>query len=213
MSESKALGELWDQAKEQMLKRMNFSRAASEAVLNAVPVMMTDDVFVLGLPVDQANLSSQLTAPQNKMLLGQILTELTEAHRSIEIISGTTLDDWERNQEYQATRQRVAEETANRSQARAQGERNWRAILQDCSMEWSSTANRGSELTKAQFVLKWVNTAATFEQEHKAEDPGNKSEKNQGIDRIIARLAGMVGIPNVVVALELEKARRACNKD
>src|SRR5262245_33947058 len=120
------LGAIWQQVTETLKERVVMP-ALWRAMENGQPIALTDDMFVVGYPVQSAYDSHLLTDTRFKNLIEQSLASITGRPTAIRVIQGTTLDDWRQIQEEDRARERLLAER-ERKEVSQPGDAGWDGV-------------------------------------------------------------------------------------
>ena len=201
MAESANCEQLWEQMTE-LLHKGNLNPALWEAVDAVTPVVVDGDTLVVGLRPARMQHAGYIETSQNKSQLQDLLEKLVGQRLDIRVISGTSLEDWQRTKAREAA---GVEETAAKVRART-AQKEARAIWQEGGERVANIFTgararaRGTDL--AQLMMKAIQETYQIEQDARAEAGDAEELHGQQVNRIIDRIATYCNVSATVVALE-----------
>lgn len=200
---------LWQRIKRLLVQQLQTPTPSVWQALDAlVPLGFDGDRFVLGCPPEQSPLMAHVTTPSTKNLLDKILQQLVNRPVRSEIIEGRTWQDYERYKEMVAVREQLERQAAVTSAAGIAADHTWRGLWQDLSKRFHQLPHRQYDQEKARFLLDAVQSIVDFMEEQLAEEAAETDTMHREIERIIERLSGLMNIPSILVAVEIERERR-----
>lgn len=209
MSETQDLDTLWEQSRERILDNMgDFNRSLWDAANAAVPLVLEDDVLVLGIPPGKMALGSHLNSTANAPLVRQSVEQVLDRPVQIELVEGTDPEAWEREKD----RRRRREEMAARQQARARetaGARAiWGELYEDLGELFGSVRERRFAITRAKMFGRALLAMRDAEEKAWSEEPDAEDTHEEQLNRNIGRIADLAEIPEAVVAVEYLRVKR-----
>lgn len=222
---------LWKRVSELYFQRSERFTPAIDAVRVAVPLLMEDNLLVVGMDHSHATLMGYLTTTLTYNEVRQILSELAERQLDFRVIAGTTLRDWQTIKEAEeALRKRrtaapvvnatlpaassTTEQIENALPPQAEGvspvvEKSgdrWEELMENMFRQWSALEHRGFPQSRAYFVIEQVSVVLRLEDaSHAAGVPEDVTQRH--IARAIDRIASLSGIESGTVALQYLRLR------
>lgn len=201
---------IWQRVKRMLVQQLQSPTPAVWQAIDAlVPIGFDGNDFILGCPYEHAPLMPHVTAPTTKNLLDRILRQFFGEDVQSKIIQGRSREDYERYKEMMAIRQQLEHQRAMTSVAGVIAEKTWRELWQRLSQQFHSMAGRQYESTRARFLLDAAAQIAEFVEEEEKKEGANIDLIKREMDRVIERLASLLGVPMPVVAIEVERCRKA----
>lgn len=210
MSEEKNLDEVWEQAREKLLERMDgFNRSLWDAATEATPLALDEGVFVLGMPPGKMSLGSHLNSTANGPMVRQCIEDALGESIELELIEGTDAGAWEREKQRRETRERVATQRRQAAQETAGARAIWSRLHTRIGEIFGSARDRRFPTMRAQMLAKALLALRDMEVEALEEDPDAEELHEQELNRNIDRIAGFAEVPATFVAVEYLRVRRA----
>ncbi|MCS7253437.1 MAG: hypothetical protein RMK18_03210 [Armatimonadota bacterium] len=201
---------IWQRVKRMLVQQLQSPTPAVWQAIDAlVPLGFDGNEFILGCPYEHAPLMPHVTAPTTKNLLDKILQQLLGEDIQSKIIQGRNWEDYERYKEMMVVRQRLEQQRAMTAITGVAAEKTWRELWQRLSQQFHRMTHRQYESTRARFILEAAAQIAEFAEEEECKEGANIDLIKREIDRVIERLASLLGVPMSVVAIEVERCRKA----
>ncbi len=173
-----------------------------EAMEHCIPIVVEENVLVLGIPTHEYHRAGQLTQHDVREEILRHLREITGRELDYTVFEGETQEQWEAYKE----RRRMAEEAAalQRKVAleTAAKRKTWDALGQELQVKWGQLQDRSLPWVLARYLLEAFPLVAELEREavNKPEDQHPMERRN--LARILSRLATHTNLPVTLVALE-----------
>jgi hypothetical protein len=168
----------------------------------AVPIILEDDTFVLGLHSKDGDLSGHLRMPQTKRLIESEVTKRFGSALVARIIDGTTTSDWERTKKKDAEGRRLQAIAETRVRAEIASKTNWEGVYEQLSRRYAAIPNKSLPQNRAIFFKESIDIVVEAFQSQPNRDDIN--ERNFG--RCIERISQYTEVPSTLVAsMILEK--------
>lgn len=232
MISEEQLRALWEEIKRR-IKSVENNQPLYRALDAAVPIVMDGRVVVVGLDAQHAFDLSTFNSGDNAPVIRKVLSAVANKPLELLVIEGTTLEDYDQHQQREAAaeeaRRKVVEsaevqnltgmpaEALPESDEVADDDRfdpssetsSTRLLLmlnRHLHVRYRATRNRTSPTVRARFMLDALaELELTVARVYELEDSEVMRERQ--IARAIDRLADLVNIDGMVVALEFERHR------
>ncbi len=210
MSEEQNLDEIWEQAREKVLDRMDgFNRSLWDAANEAKALTFEDGVFVLGVPPGKMSLGSHLTSTANGPMVRQCVEDVLGESVELELIEGTDLEAWEKTKERREARAQIAERQREVARETAGARSVWSGLHERIGEIFGSARDRRFPLTRAEKLAKALLAVREMEQEALEEDPDAGELHERELNRNIDRIANLAEVPATFVAVEYLRLKRS----
>ena len=195
------LSALWVQVDARFFAQTTRYTQALDAVRAAIPLAVEEMVLVLGLATEHAHLSSYLVGTDVGNLIRRLLAEVSGQPLTYRVINGATRHDWETL--------KADEEAGRRHREALQAGRVapppvgtvWESCQESLNRAWEGLGPRSaSPLARAQFVQASLKDIARTAQRARADGATDEAVTHQ-IDRLLARLAGLLTLDPAILAL------------
>ncbi len=201
------LGWVWKEVRKRVFIKLPFSLAVADALAAAVPITLDTDTFVVGLTSRDYTMGTSITSAVVKNTIENILRQAAGRAISLEVIEGTTMNDWEemhdRRQKAQAALLAMAEQKA--------GDHHFEDVLNQIVGEIrhriSQVHDRVLPQVRASLVLDIAPSLCDAEDMLFGDD-GHTRESKRAMARVLDRIATFLEVPPVMIAMEVERHRR-----
>lgn len=195
------------------LRKGEVDRSLWEAADKAQPLLIEGDMLVLGLAPSEMRYASYLTTAAKRARIQAILQNLIGRPIELQVIEGTTGEDWEKyKQRHHIGTDRLAEETQYRVEHKgALGV--WDQLAIDLYKIYTEMPHRrGFPEQQARLLLRSLPVIAEAEDKAKEIEPEACQLHFTQLNRAFDKLATYTDIPAPVIALEYLRYRNACPK-
>ena len=204
---------IWREATDVVLIRSDRFGPLNQAMQAAVPITLDEDLLILTMPGSERHLAGHMDTASNRNSILNAL-ELVAGHRlSFRIIDGSTVGDWEALKQVEARakqRKAPAQERAAvpaTSTPRA-GESPWDEIIQRIHRQYQQLPRRQYPQSKAHYLREALGWIALTEDDLRYQPDFNEDAHERALARAIERLAAVLDLPPIMVALQLENMKR-----
>lgn len=197
---------VWQQVCKRIATKIPLSLPVSEALQSAVPIHLEDDLFVCGLPPSDFVLANSLTPSQVRKTIENILSDAARRRIRFELIEGTTLADWQALQQQQELAHSAIIAIAERKFEDHHYSDVLNQIVSEIRKQITSTPDRTFPSVRAQLLLSIIPQLADIEEMLFAEQ--SSRARHRSISRAIERIASLLEIESITIALELERHLR-----
>lgn len=198
------LKETWDKVKREVKKR-KVDLALWGTLDACVPLGTEEGRLVLGLKSEDYHRLGHLTTVQSRRSVEEVLRETTGELTSFEVISGTTVEEWEQAKERERVRRETLKETVQRRRDEAGVAERWEALSEDLVRRHTATHQRNLPQVLAQFLLESLAEVGRLEQELGEEMNSDLSQRS--LARVLHKLSGYTGVDPVSVALAYRRVK------
>jgi hypothetical protein len=167
------------------------------AALNAAQsIAYENNVFVIGLPPQDNELSGHLKIASTKRLMEMSLSQQLGSNVSVRIIDGTTAEDYEIVKRRDSERRRMEDAEMAKMRAELASKSNWESVYEQLSRRFSAVTNKSLPQNRARFFEEAVEIVAEARRGQTVYD--DLGERN--FARCLERLAQYSEVPSVLVA-------------
>jgi hypothetical protein len=195
---------LWANCVELVKDRIN-SRSFWEAVEAVSPVVLENDVLVIGLDPSEFNRATHIQQSAHMAAITQVVEEMFNRKTQVRLIEGTTVAEWEA---VKVREQRVAamkQATVARQTVQHVVSDSWEALYDQIARLAQRSPNRALPQGKARFANEALYVLVEAMEELYQDDADEMTERS--LARALDRIAGASEIPAAVLGFELERLR------
>ena len=171
------------------------------ALKTAVPIIYEDDVFVLGVPHESAELGGHLRMAMTSRLIEMTVSQTLGKPTKLRIIDGIEANDWEVTKRRDIERRRMQDAEMVKMKAELNTRNSWESIYEKLSREFAAVPNRSLPQNRARFFEAAVSIVAEARKDQTVSDDSN--ERN--FARCIERISQYTEIASSYVAYEVLK--------
>jgi hypothetical protein len=197
---------VWREVRKRVFIKLPFSPGVADAMEAVVPIALEDNLFVIGFDGRSFPLSSQLLTPQVRNTIENILRQAAGRAISIEIIEGTSYDDWQVVRDRRRKAQEAVIAMAEHSVESHHFEDVLNQIVSEIRGRVTGSRDRALPQVRAGLVLDVVPSLADAE-EMLFSDP-TAHDARRAMARALDRVASFLEVQPVTLALEVERYRR-----
>lgn len=209
---------LWREVTNLIFERSDSFTTLLQTMRLAAPITLEGNLLVVGVAGKDQYLAGHLEIPGNRFRINEALREVSgQQDMEYRVIEGTTPEDWQwvLRAEGRGARPAPAPSPtpAAPKAARAKGEARapeapqvsaWDLLGRRITNAWSGTPNRQHPVTRADFLLAAVNWIAQTSKEETAAGTQPDVVRRE-VGKAMERVAQLMDVPPVVVALELTR--------
>jgi hypothetical protein len=206
---------IWREATDVVLIRSDRFGPLNQAMQAAVPIVLDEDVLVVTMPGAERHLAGHLETAANRNAILNALEEVVGQRVTFRIIDGTTVQDWEllkAAQERAHATSTVAEREAEARPAAEvgakPGEGPWDKLLQDMHRQYQQLPKRQYPQSRSRYLREALMAVLRTDEELRLADGFDEERHERSLARALERLATMVEVPAVLVALEFDRMKR-----
>jgi curved DNA-binding protein CbpA len=204
---------IWREATDVVLIRSDRFGPLNQAMQAAVPITLDDDLLVLTMPGGERHLAGHMETASNRNSILNSLELVAAKRLRFRIIDGTSIDDWEALKKAEARARRgtvgarEGEAPAAAPTARP-GEGPWDELIQRIHRHYQHLTKRQYPQSKARYLQEVLTWIARTDEDLRYEPDHNADAHERALARAIERVAAVLDLPPVMVALELENLKR-----
>jgi hypothetical protein len=178
-----------------------------------VPITVDGDLLVLTIPGAERHLAGHLETAANRNSILNALELVAGRRLSFRVIDGSTLEEWEAlkaaEHKARAAGSSASEQAAAAPSARgALGEGPWDELIQRMHRHYQQLPKRQYPQSKARFIREALGWIARADEDLRYEEGANEDAHERHLARAIERLASIVELPPVIVAIQMDALRR-----
>jgi curved DNA-binding protein CbpA len=203
---------IWREATDVVLLRSDRFGPLNQAMQAAIAITLDENLLILSMPGAERHLSGHMETAANRNAILNAL-ELTAGRRlDFRLIEGSSVEDWEALKKGEQR----ARETATRGRreapaaaARPAGEGPWDELIQRLHRQYQQVPKRQYPQAKARYLREALGWIAATDMEVRYQGEVDEEAHERSIARAIERLAAILELPPVFVALQLENMKRS----
>jgi len=197
---------VWKEVRKRVFIKLPFSLAVADAMEAAVPIVFESDTFVLGYTARDFPLSNALVPDQVKNTIEGILRQAARRHVRLEVIEGTTLDEWEDIKERRRLAQEAVIAMAEREFSEQQVEDVLNQVISEIRHRISAQRDRSLPHVRAQLMLDII---PSFSDAIEMLFPDLEThDARRSVGRALDRISSFLDVPPINFAVEVERYRR-----
>ncbi|MFP3904916.1 MAG: hypothetical protein ACLFWB_11795 [Armatimonadota bacterium] len=206
------MDKLWSRVDEK-IKEGDINLSFWEAIEKAVPICVDDDTLVLGFEPKHMSSAGHLRSGPNEAQLRAAVEEIIGVRPRIEVIEGTTREDWEK------TKKRREQSADNMAHARrfdlkhSGAQTAWQDLTREIRKAYYDLPRRTDAMETARFFVRIIPNIADKADEIREQDPEAEELHEQQLNRLFARMGEYTGVPPASIALEYLRYRGSRKKD
>jgi hypothetical protein len=206
---------IWREATEVVLIRSDRFGPLNQAMQAVVPITLDGDLLVLTIPGSERHLAGHLETAANRNSIWNALELVYGQRITFRMIDGVTEEDWQALKEAEArargraTAAGAEQATPGSSVRAAPGEGSWDELIQRMHRQYQQLPRRQYPQSKARYLREALGWIARTDEELRYASEGNEDAHDRLLARAIERLAAIVELSPVLIALELEALKRA----
>jgi curved DNA-binding protein CbpA len=206
---------IWRETTDVVLLRSDRFGPLNQAMQAAIPITLDEDLLVLSLPGAERHLAGHMETAANRNAILNAL-EFTSGRRlQFRIIEGSSADDWEalkkgeQRARESATRGRREAGPAAARPAAAPGEGPWDELIQRIHRQYQQIPKRHYPQAKARYLREAIGWIAATDDDLRHRGDVDEEAHERALARAIERVAAVLELPPLLVALQLENMKRA----
>jgi curved DNA-binding protein CbpA len=209
---------IWREVTEVVLLRSDRFGPLNQAMQAAIPITLDDDMLVLSMPGGERHLSGHMDTAANRNSIVNALELVNGSRVDFRIIDGSSIDEWERLKEAEkkaregARARRTAKTSSDGAPSRPSpriGEGPWDEVIQRIHRQYQQVPKRQFPQAKARYLREALSWIATTDEELRYQDGFDEDSHERALARALERLASVLDLPAIFIALQLENMKRA----
>jgi hypothetical protein len=209
---------IWREATDVVLVRSDRFGPLNQAMQAAVPIVLDEDVLVVTMPGAERHLAGHLETAANRNAILNALEEVAGSRVTFKMIDGSTVQDWELIKAAQkrargasaTTEQETTAAPAARAGVKA-GEGPWDKLLQEIHRQFQQLAKRQYPQSRSRYLREALTLVLRTDEELRLSDSIDEEAHERSLARALERLASMVEVPPVLLAMEFDRMKRAAD--
>jgi curved DNA-binding protein CbpA len=204
---------IWREATDVVLIRSDRFGPLNQAMQAAVPIVVDEDVLVITMPGSERHLAGHMETASNRNSLRNALELVAGQRLDFRIIDGSTAEEWYALKQAESrTKQAAARPRGEAAGAEAQaipgrpGEGPWDALVQRVHREYQRLPRRQYPQSKARYLREALGWIIRLDEELRYDSEEDAHER--AVARAIERVAAVLDLPPVFVALEFDRMKR-----
>jgi hypothetical protein len=205
---------IWREATDVVLIRSDRFGPLNQAMQAAVPIMVDEDLLVLTMPGSERHLAGHMETAANRNSILNGLELVAGRRLDLRIIDGSTVEEWQalKAAESRAKAAKASPQGAGAAPAAAMaraGEGPWDEIIQRIHRQYQRLPKRQYPQSKARYLREAIGWIARTEEELRYQSDVDEDAHARALARAIERLAAVLDLPPILIALELDSMKRA----
>jgi len=205
---------IWREATDVVLIRSDRFGPLNQSMQAAVPLALDEDLLVLTVPGSERHLAGHMETAANRNAILNALELVSGQRLDFRIIDGSTVEDWEtlKAGEVKARKKMAGgreRETTPAGPASRPGEGVWDELIQRMHRRYQELPKRQYPQSKARYLREVLGWVARAEEDARYQSDLDEEAYGRSLARAIERLAAMVDVPPVLVAMQLDILKRA----
>jgi len=192
------MAEVWKQAAPQVQDQVS-GRGVWAALGAAKAVALEDNVLVLGLAPQDAELAGHLRIPSTLRIAEMVVSKILGTQTRVRVIDGTTQADYDIVKRRDSERRRLQEAEMAKMRTEVAARTTWDSVYEQLSRRFAAVSNKSLPQNKARFFDEAVELITKARQEQGTYD--EMGERN--FARCLERVAQYCEIPSTLVALHV----------
>lgn len=172
----------------------------------ARPVVLEDDLLVLGFAPADSHQGGLLQDQRHKNVIEQVLEQATRKRLRVHIMAGETLEEWEAYKAAQAEAGKLQQQAREQFLRHAEKGQSWEAVGEQLIRKFSGLRNRGLASVQGRYLGEAVDVLAEAYGRLMPADPDEAQERDYS--RALERVAERVNVPAAMISLLVQRARR-----
>jgi DnaJ-domain-containing protein 1 len=207
------LEKIWREATDVVLIRSDRFGPLNQAMQAAVPIVLDSTMLVLTVPGSERHLSGHLETAANRNSILNALELVYGQRLDYRVIDGTTPQEWQALKQAEAKTRHGAATAAHpqgtTSTARpAAGEGPWDDLIRRMHAQYQQLPRRQYPQSRGRYLREALGWIARTDDELRYGAEGDEELQERALARAIERLAAILELPPVLVAVELDRLRR-----
>jgi len=203
----------WREATDVVLIRSDRFGPLNQAMQAAVPIVLDGNILVITMPGSERHLAGHLETASNRNSIVNALELVSGQRLSFRIIDGTTVEDWEvlkaaEHRRVSSAASSTHPDAASTPKTTAAGAGPWDNVIQQMHRQFQQVTNRQHPQAKARFCREALIHIIRTDEELREAGAGDEEMHERLLARVLERLATILEVHQLVVALEFERMKR-----
>ena len=205
---------IWREATEVVLIRSDRFSPLNQAMQAAIAVTLDGDLMVLTMPGSERHLAGHMETASNRNSIVNALELVAGRRLTFRIVDGATVEEWEalRDAEVKGRRMRGGAGAAAPGAAAATsrpGDGRWDELVQRMHKQYQQMPKRQYPQAKARFMREALGWIARTDEDARYSSEGDDDIHDRALARAIERLAAIIDLPPVLIAVHLDAMKRS----
>ena len=197
---------VWREVRKRVFLKLPFSVGVADAMEAVVPISLEEGVFVVGLSSRNFPLSCHILSDHVKKTIENILRAAAGRLITLEVVEGTSMEDWDRVRERRSRAQEAVLAAARQHSQSHHYDDMLNQIVGEIRQRVTRVKDRALPQVRAQMLFDIAPTLADAE-EMLFTDP-DSHDARRAMSRALDRVAAFLDIPPITLAIEVERYRR-----
>jgi len=198
---------IWDKAVNQVKLKVIHPTLWRSLEL-AVPIVIENNEFVVGLASGNFHMSGHLTSSEHQNAIESALREFAGAPLSLRVIEGTTLQDWKQVQAKDESMQALKEAAYRKRQVEIAVAKSWEGLLETVGRRYAALHLRQLPQLRARYIEEMLATISDTIDVLMPEGSPTDELAERSLARVIEKVGTLTEVPPAMIALELQRFRR-----
>lgn len=205
---------VWREATDVVLIRSDRFGPLNQAMQAAVPITIDEDLLVISVPGSERHLAGHMETASNRNSIMNALELVAGRRLEFRIVDGASVEDWNALKQAENRTRTAASAGGGAPAAPAQpaaraGGGAWDELIQRIHRQYQQVPKRQYPQSKARYLREALGWIASTDEEARYESGVNEDAHERALARAIERLAAVLDLPPLLVALELDRMKRA----
>jgi curved DNA-binding protein CbpA len=204
---------IWRETAEVVLLRSDRFGPLHQAMQAAVPVTIDESLLVLTMPGAERHLAGHMETAANRNSIVNALELVSGGRLDFRLIDGTSEEEWEAlkrgEQIARQTAAKGAKAAPTGAAPAAAGEGPWDELVQRIHRQYQQLPKKQYPQSKARFLREALIWIAAVDEDQRFQQNADEELLERALARALERLAAVLDMSAVFVALQLENMRRA----
>ncbi len=199
---------IWEKVKIETFDRIPFRANVMDAFHAATAITIDGDILVVGFGPAQFHMSGLLRTPDTKNAAEAVLFEMAKRRIEMEVIDGTTVEDWERVKQRKTLSQQSQLVEAHQRMESRSTKGSFDDLREELLKRHAAFEGRQFPHVKAKFLLDILPLLAESEKNLRSDPKFVEDTYNRELARTYDRIASWVDMSSAHIALELERYKK-----
>jgi len=198
------VGALWKYVTDQVKREITMP-SLWRSMEAAKPLVVDEDVLVIGYSLQAADLMGLLMDTRNRNSVEQIIERATRRRIRLQVIQGDTLADWEAEKASEAEGARIQQQRRQQTTQTVAAGTNWEAVGENLIRKLGAIQNRSLSSVQGRFMAEALEEIVEAYDRLMPAEPAELDER--AYTRMLDRICERVGIPSALIALMVQQRR------
>ena len=204
---------IWREATDVVLIRSDRFGPLNQAMQAAIPITVDGDLLVISVPGSERHISGHMATASNRNSILNALELVAGRRLDFRIIDGAGVEDWNTLKEAESRARTAAARPGESPAARPRpggraGEGPWDEVIQRIHRQYQQLSKRQHPQSKARYFREALGWIASADEDLRHESGVDEEAHERALARAIERLAAVLDLSPVLVALHLDSMKR-----